>query len=101
MYHIGKTIRQYRLAKNISQKDFAALIGAKNTTLSNWEKGLTRPDVDMLAHICFILDVSADELLGITLPEMALSFEEKQIIRQYRQKTDLQKAVKLLLDVGP
>lgn len=65
MYEIGKNIKTIRELKGISQKDFAAMINSKNTTVSNWEKGLTRPDVDMLSIICKALNVSADVLLGI------------------------------------
>lgn len=65
MYEIGKNIKSIREQKGISQKDFAAMINSKNTTVSNWEKGLTRPDVDTLSIICKALNVSADLLLGI------------------------------------
>jgi len=68
MYEVGKRIKECRKNKRLSQKEFARMIGAKNTAVSNWETGLTRPDVDTLAKICVILDVSADELLDIKLP---------------------------------
>ena len=52
MYQIGKKIRRFREQKGISQKDFAAAIGQSNAKVSNWERGLNRPDVDLsLIHI--------------------------------------------------
>jgi len=65
MYEIGKNIKSIRELKGLSQKDFASMINSKNTTVSNWEKGLTRPDVDTLSIICKALNISADTLLGI------------------------------------
>lgn len=67
MYEIGKRIKKVREDKGISQKDFAISIGVGNTTVANWEKGLTRPDVDTLALICNTLNVSPDTLLDIAI----------------------------------
>lgn len=97
MYEIGRRIKSARESRGYSQKEFAQLIGAKNTTVSNWEKGLTRPDADTLASICRALDVSADELLDIVIEHMAVTPQEREIIIRYRNKSELQQAVRLLL----
>lgn len=96
-YEIGLRIRQIRESRNMLQKDFAALIGVSNNRVSNWEQGLNRPDVDILAHICTVLDVSANELLDIRLSETEFSDEERQVIMHYRSKPELQQAVRILL----
>ena len=98
-YSVGKKIKYFREQRDLSQKELANRIGTKNTTVSNWELGLTRPDVDMLAKICHILDVSADEMLEIQLSEDVFSEEEKSIIRRYREKPELQEAIRILLTV--
>lgn len=100
MYQIGNRIKWYREQRNLSQKAFAKSIGAKNTTVSNWERGYTRPDVDTLAIICEVLGVSADELLDIRLTSEKLNDQEKQLIMAYRAKPHLQHAVNILLDVS-
>lgn len=64
-YDIGPRLRKYREAQNLSQKEFAKLIGVSNSRVSNWEQGINRPDVDILAKICEILKVSPSELLDI------------------------------------
>jgi len=99
MYEIGSRIKMFREQRGFSQKDFAAHIGAKNTTVSNWEKGYTRPDVDTLAKICEVLDVSADDMLNIRFAPEDLSEREKKVIMAYRTKSEIQHAVNILLGI--
>ena len=98
-YEIGTRIRKYREERKLSQKDLANLIGISNSRISNWEQGVNRPDADMLADICRALNVSPSELLDVHLCEDELTDKERKIIQSYRTKTDLQKAVDILLDV--
>ncbi len=98
-YEIGTRIRKFRERQGLSQKDFAKLIGVSNARVSNWEQGLNRPDVDILASICNVLRVDPNELLDIRLNKDGLSEEEKQIISQYRKKPELQHAVRVLLGI--
>ena len=52
-YEIGSRIRKYREANNITQKELAQKIGVSSSRVSNWEQGLYRPDVDILANIWY------------------------------------------------
>ncbi len=96
-YEIGERIKLFREDRNMSQKDFAQKIGVSNSRVSNWEQGINRPDVDLLKKICETLNVSPSELLDVHLDTEELTEHEKQLIRNYRMKTDLQKAVNILL----
>lgn len=96
-YEIGERIKLFREDRNMSQKDFAEKIGVSNSRVSNWEQGINRPDVDLLKKICEVLNVSPSELLDVHLDTEELTEHEKQLIRNYRMKTDLQKAVNILL----
>lgn len=98
-YEIGNRIRKYREELGISQKQLAKQIGVSNGRVSNWEQGLNRPDADMLAELCCALKVSPSLLLGVSLSEEELSDKEWKIIRAYREKEDLQKAVDILMGV--
>jgi transcriptional regulator with XRE-family HTH domain len=99
MYAIGKRIRAMRERIGMSQKAFADRIGAKNTTVSNWEKGLTRPDVDTLVSICAALECSSDELLDVRLSPEDMNEQERRVIMAYRAKAELRQAVNILLGV--
>ena len=85
----------------MSQKEFAKLIGASNSRVSNWEQGRNGPDADIIADICRVLKITPSELLDIHLSdsEDRLSAQERKVIRAYRQKPELQQAVNILLGV--
>ena len=93
-YEIGNRIRKYREEKGINQKQLAELICVSEGRVSNWEQGINRPNADILANICRVLDVSPSLLLGVTLSSDELSDEERTIIKAYRNKPDLQRPVK-------
>lgn len=98
-YEIGNRIRQYREKKKLTQKQLADMIGVSNSRVSNWEKGINRPDADIIADICRALDVSPSVLLDVRLSTDELNDKERRLITAYRAKTDLQKAVDILLDI--
>lgn len=100
MYEIGKHIKSFREGKGITQKELAVAIDAKSTTVSNWEKGISRPDVDMLAKICVALQVSADELLNVSIDPNKLTKQERQLVLSYREKPELRHAVDVLLGIS-
>ena len=99
-YEIGTRIRKYREIQGISQKEFAQLIKVSNSRVSNWEKGINRPDVDMLADICRALNVSPSELLDVRLSSDDMNPQEKKVLLAYRAKIELQKAVNILLGIN-
>ena len=103
-YEIGKKIRKYREALELTQKDFAKLVGVSNARVSNWEQGLNRPDVDLLATICNVLKVSPNELLDIEI-KTELTADEKDLLFSYRKlnangKTEAIKRVNELTQIS-
>lgn len=98
-YEIGPRIRKYRELKGMSQKEFAGRIGVSNSRVSNWEQGINRPDVDILAAICEALEVSPSELLDVRLNPEDMTEQERRVIMAYRTKRSLQHAVNVLLGV--
>ena len=96
-YDIGSRIKKYRESCGISQKELAKRIGVSNSRISNWEQGINRPDADVIAKLCQALNVSPSELLDVHLSTDTISEQERKIIDAYRNKTDLQKAVNILL----
>ena len=75
------------------------MIGVSNSRISNWEKGINRPDADMLADLCRALKVSPSELLDVRLSTDELNDQERKVIQAYRTKTELQQAVNILLGI--
>ncbi|MBR6778958.1 MAG: helix-turn-helix transcriptional regulator [Clostridia bacterium] len=63
--YFGKTLKELRESKNISQRKLGEFFGVANQTISSWEKGINEPDLDTLIKIAEFFEVSTDYLLGI------------------------------------
>lgn len=63
---IGKTIRQIRELKNISQEHIASELGISQPTYAKIESGQLIPKVDRLKSIADILEVDISTLLNAT-----------------------------------
>ena len=48
-YLISK-LKEGRLSKGLKQSDVTKFTGIKNTTLSNYENGVTEPDIDTFSN---------------------------------------------------
>ena len=59
----GLFIKSKRIEKNYSQKDLAELLFVTESAVSKWERGVSFPDVTLIADICRALDVSEHELI--------------------------------------
>ena len=80
----GEKLKQARSDAGLKQSELAKLIGTTNTTISNWEKGVSKPDLDMLSYICGALKVRASYFLQPTLPDDGVSIPEFNLIKKYR-----------------
>lgn len=56
-------IREIRKAKGLTMKQLGDMVGALESSISFYERGLQQPDLDMLRKIADALSVSTDELL--------------------------------------
>ena len=55
--NLGERIRAARKAAGLTQRQLAEKIQVSNTSISNWEKGTSRPDPDTIQHLCWALNV--------------------------------------------
>ena len=63
MRDIGKNIRQLRIAQNMTQEEFAERLYVTRQTVSNYENGRSRPDIDMLETIARVLKTDVNTVL--------------------------------------
>ena len=62
---IQKRLREAIKYSNVSQKELAEKLGVNPSTVSKYMRLDKFPSIDTFANICEILDVSADEILGL------------------------------------
>lgn len=71
--NFNENLRIARERKGISQKDMAESIGVAKSTYSLYESGNREPGVPTIKKIADVLNVSADELLGINIEPTTLA----------------------------
>ena len=62
---IQKRLREAIKYSNISQKELAEKLAINPSTVSKYMRLDKYPSLDTFANICEILDISADEILGL------------------------------------
>ncbi len=61
---VGKTIKEARIARDMTQMNLADAMEVSYQAVSNWERGNSMPDISKLEQLCQILQISIDQLLG-------------------------------------
>lgn len=61
----SKILKDIMTDLQINQTDLATKIGIKQSQVSEWLKGKSKPGYDNLKAICTSLNISADIILGI------------------------------------
>ena len=64
--NFNDNLKEARLKRNLSQKEVADQIGVAKSTYSLYESGNREPSVQTIKKIADVLNVSADELLGLS-----------------------------------
>ena len=60
-----RRVKELRIESGFTQKQLAEKLNTTNSTVCDWEKGRSQPDLQTLAKIARLFDVSADYLLGL------------------------------------
>jgi len=63
---IQQNLREALCTSHITQKEIAERLGINPSTVSKYTRLNVFPALDTFAELCEILDVSADELLGLS-----------------------------------
>ncbi len=63
MRDIGKNIRQLRVKRKLTQDELAERLFVTRQTVSNYETGRSRPDVELLAKIADVLETDVNTLI--------------------------------------
>ena len=91
MRDIGKNLKQLRESKGLKQEQLAELLFVTRQTVSNYENGRSRPDIETLMKIAEILEIEPIRLFIQENPDSNEKIKE--------EKTDLKAMEKLLREL--
>lgn len=92
--YLVQKLKEGRLAKNLKQSDVAHLINVKGNTLSNYENGVSEPDIDTFCALCDIYGLDPAEILGeayglnVQGSDFDIKPSEIEKIKKYRSLDD-------------
>lgn len=61
---MNETIRKYRKEQNLTQEQVANYLGVTAPAVNKWEKGISYPDITLLAPLARVLNINVDTLLS-------------------------------------
>ncbi len=83
---IGEIIRKYRKERNLTQEEVAGRLGVTAPAVNKWEKGVSMPDITLLAPIARLLNITLETLLSFQ--EDLTAEEIGEIIKELDQKME-------------
>lgn len=78
--NIGQTIKRFRKERDITQEEFAEIIGVSCQSVSRWENDNCYPDIELIPTIAAFFGISTDKLMGID------EITEKENIEKYLER---------------
>ncbi|CAN5274606.1 hypothetical protein BH10PSE19_BH10PSE19_09700 [soil metagenome] len=89
---IGERLAQLRKERGITQKDMAKQLDVTQSMVSDYENGVFRIHGDLIIRLAKVLNISADELLGLDKTEGAqYTIQNKRIFKKLRDIDQLPK----------
>lgn len=76
MIQLADKLKKLRHKKGISQELLAKELEISRQAISKWESDTAQPDLDNLAKLCEIFNISADDLLEIHIEKQASVSDE-------------------------
>lgn len=104
---IAERLKFYRKKNHMTIQQVSDLLSEEqpvaDKTIYGWESGHTQPDADTLLRLCSIYHIdNVLEIFGYTQPKkqhFSLTTHEKNLIVEYRNHPDMQKAICRLLEI--
>lgn len=88
----GKALAKLRKARGYTQVELAEKVDSLQVVLSEYERDKNRPNADMIVRLARALEVSTDELLGLSPPDKTKSpSPNRRLLRRMQALQDLPK----------
>lgn len=75
--NIGETIKNLRKEREITQEEFAEVLGVSCQSVSRWENDSCYPDIELIPTIADFFGISTDRLMGVD------ETKEKKAVNSY------------------
>ena len=86
----GKQIRHLRTQLGMTQEELAGELNVTRQALSNWERDVNEPDLNMLKKICFLFGVNMDDFAKEVITKMEtyekMTFTSKTLVKISTEK---------------
>lgn len=92
--YLIKKLKEGRSNAGLKQSDVAQKIGLKGNTLSNYENGVSEPDIDTFCALCDIYNLDVSDILGeayglnVAGTDFDIKPSEIEHIKKYRDLDD-------------
>ncbi|MDN4600009.1 helix-turn-helix transcriptional regulator [Paenibacillus sp. F6_3S_P_1C] len=93
---IGDKLTQLRNKKTYTQDQMAELLDIKRARYNAWENNISKPDIEMIAKLAAIHNVSVDSLLGVEqnadgkiIPPWATSKDKRDFKRMLEEDEEV------------
>jgi transcriptional regulator with XRE-family HTH domain len=90
-FALGQRLARIRKDRGFTQVELAEKLDVIQAIISDYERGKLRPHPDMLAKLATALQVSADEILGLSNPGKAQRPVNRRFLRRLQAVDDLPK----------
>ena len=83
-------LKEIREKNNLTIKDLSKMLKVPSSRIQEWEKDLVTPSIEHLQSLSYLYDVSLDELLPYTKPDL-FNFElrSKSVRKKYQRKFNI------------
>lgn len=97
---MGKRIRFLRQQSEMTQDELAKELNVTRQALSNWERDINGPDVNILKKICCIFGIQMDDLVKGAMKMEAMEKNENDTKQRVHNENNYRVAIALFYGVG-
>ena len=80
----GDKVKKYRVQAKLTAEQLATKLGIGESSVRNWECGISRPDPEYLYRMFTILDVEPNEFFGIRGIGTLMTTKERDLLTSFR-----------------
>lgn len=88
---IGSFLKELRKEKQLTQQQFAEILGVSNRSVSRWENGSNMPDLDLVIEIADYHDVDLREILDGERKSEKMDKEMKETVMKVAEYSNDEK----------